>query len=210
MTEVINHPPFAIAIPGTMDTSVDIILLASGFSARFGPENKLLRPFHGKSLVGYALDLACSLRLGGEVLFVHAVTEVGSEAGGRPVRKIFNAHPEHGLRESVRLGVETSSASYYLFIPCDQPFLDRATIETIVSRRLPGRIVSPRCRGKPGNPTLFSAFFRQELLSLADGESPRLLKRRHADRVDWVEFENPRPFRDIDTTEDFQALAEIF
>lgn len=192
-----------------MDPYIDIILLASGFSVRFGAENKLLRRFRGRTLVGRALDLACSLRLGGEVYLVHADPEVGKEGDGLPVRKIRNEHPERGLRESVRLGVEASAAAYYLFLPCDQPLLDQITVGAIVSRRGPGRIVVPGCRGKPGNPTLFSAFFRQELLALADGESPRILKRRHADRVEAVEFDDPRPFYDIDTQKDFEELGLI-
>lgn len=192
-----------------MTDAIDVILMASGFSKRFGRENKLLQLFHGKSLVRRALELACSVRLGGEVLFVHGAGEIGRAAEGLPVRAIQNDHPERGMCESVRLGAAASAAAYYLFVPCDQPFLDIYTINAVVARRRPGWIVTPCHRGNPGNPSLFSSIYRRELLELADGKSPRLLKTRHGERVELVEIDDPLPLRDIDTMEDLELLQKF-
>jgi CTP:molybdopterin cytidylyltransferase MocA len=56
---------------------------------------------------------------------------------------------------------------------------------------------------------LFSARFREELLTLPDGDSPRLLKRRHAAEVVSVEIANPFPLRDIDTVDELRLLEQI-
>lgn len=189
-----------------MTGTVDVILLASGFSRRFGGGNKLLRTFRGKTLIARALELACSLPYGGRVILVHAAAETAEAAGGFPVLSIRNQRPERGMSESVRLGVEASAAGQYLFMPCDQPLLDAAAVDAVVSRRAPGRIVVPRHAGSPGNPVLFSADFREELLTLPDGDSPRLLKKRHADSVLHVDIDNPLPLRDVDTEEDLRLL----
>lgn len=189
-----------------MADSVDVVLLASGFSRRFGGKNKLLHPFQGKTLLARALELACSLQLGGKAILVHAAPEVAEAARDFPALAVRNDRPDRGICESVRLGVLASSAAHYLFLPCDQPLLDAATVDAVVSRRHPGGIVVPTHAGQPGNPVLFSSFFREELLTLPDGDSPRLLKKRHADRVVYVNINSPFPLRDADTEE---ALREL-
>ncbi len=63
-----------------MAGAVDVILLASGFSRRFGGGNKLLRTFRGKTLIARALELACSLSLGGKAILVHAAPETAAAA----------------------------------------------------------------------------------------------------------------------------------
>lgn len=191
-----------------MTDSVDIILLAAGLSSRFGRENKLLQTFRGKSLLVRALELACSSATNGEPILVYSAPETEAEAKRFPVRRVHNPHPEHGFGVSVELGVAASTASHYLFVLCDQPLLDGATIDAVVSRRCPGGIVVPRHAGRPGNPALFSSFFRRELLTLPAGQSPRLLKERHADRVEAVDIENPWPLRDADTPEDLRTLEK--
>lgn len=193
-----------------MTDSVDVVLLASGFSRRFGGRNKLLQMFRGKTLLGRALELACSLSLNGKIILTYAEAETGEAGRGFPVLAVRNERPERGICESVRLGVAASSAAHYLFMPCDQPLLDAATVDAVVSRRAPGRIVVPTHAGSPGNPVLFSAVFRGELLTLPDGDSPRLLKKRHAGSVVSVNIDSPLPLRDIDTEEDLRMLEEAF
>jgi molybdenum cofactor cytidylyltransferase len=207
------------------------ILMASGFSKRFGKPNKLLSPFRGKALARHTLDLVCGLNCFSRIVFVAAEKAVFALAGDLPVRAVCNEHPERGPRESIRLGLEAalvenetpgetprrpphptgpvsgggpsgSRPDYYMFFPCDQPLLDAATVRRIVDARRPGHIVQPCCRGEPGNPVLFSAAFRKELLTLGDGEQGLDLIRRHSDCLIQVEIADPAlspsPLTDID------------
>ena len=182
---------------------VTAILLASGFSKRFGDRNKLLVPFRGKPMARHTLELAAAQDFSGGILFIAAPDEVAALAADLPaVRVIKNTAPERGLRESVRLGVEAAGrAEYYMFFHCDQPFLDRDTVLRIISERRPGCIVEPRYRGRPGNPALFSAFFREELLALGEGETPRIIKARHPELVRIADVTNPLALEDIDDEE---------
>ena len=180
------------------------ILMASGFSKRFGEKDKLLFPFRGKPLARYALELAAAMGFQGGVYFVAASDAVAALAAGfGTVRLVKNPSPEKGQRESVRLGTEAAgpTVDYYLFVPCDQPFLDAATVRQILDKGLPGRIVEPRYRGRPGNPCLFSSAFREELLSLGEGETPRLIKARRPEAVIGVDILNPLALEDIDDEE---------
>ena len=206
------------------------ILLASGFSKRFGEQNKLLFSFRGKPLARYTLELASAMDFSGGIFFVAACDEVAALASDlRNVNVIKNGAPEKGLRESVRLGVEAADTAYaatkdaasvsdtciesYLFFPCDQPFLDVATVRLIIDERVKtggmGCIVEPRYKGRPGDPCLFSRDFREELLSLKEGETPRLIKSRHPEALRGVEVLNPLVLEDIDDEESLERLSKL-
>jgi molybdenum cofactor cytidylyltransferase len=180
------------------------ILLASGFSRRFGNENKLLVPFRGKPLARHTLELVCGFNCFNEVIFVTADERVAALAAGLPVTHIHNAAPEKGRRESVRLGVQAAGeAAYYFFFPCDQPLLDTETIAGIIAARQPGKIAQPRFRGETGgSPALFSSVFRNELLTLGENEKPNTIKARHPDALVMVETADLLVLTDIDTPED--------
>jgi molybdenum cofactor cytidylyltransferase len=208
--------------------------MASGFSRRFGGENKLLVPFRGKPLVRHTLELACGIDCIKDVILVTSFDEVVSEAlklsHSRNIKIIRNDHPERGQRESVRLGVEASSADWYLFFPCDQPLLDTETVTRIIGAKSEGQIIQPFFRrgatrrsfrhatqnspdgfgeGCPGNPVLFSASFREELLSLREGEHPRDIKARHPEAVYSIEVENETALFDVDDPETLLKLEGL-
>jgi molybdenum cofactor cytidylyltransferase len=197
--------------------------MASGFSRRFGGKNKLLVPFRGKTLVRHTLELACGIDCIKNVILVTSFDEAVSEALKlshlRSIKIIRNDHPERGQRESVRLGVEASSADWYLFFPCDQPLLDTETVTRIIgAAKTEGQIIQPFfrhtmrngpggfCEGRPGNPVLFSASFREELLSLQEGEHPRDIKAGHPEAVYSVEVENETVLFDADDPETLLKL----
>jgi len=183
---------------------VAAILMASGFSKRFGGRNKLLLPFRGKPLAAYTLELVSAFDFHGGIYFITSSGETAALAEHLPkVRAIKNAAAEKGLRESIRLGVAAADAdtAYYLFFPCDMPFLDKGTVQRILDERRQGYIVEPRYQGRPGNPCLFSARFREELLSLAEGETPRLIKARYPEALRVVDVSNPLILEDIDDGE---------
>ncbi|MDR0387151.1 MAG: nucleotidyltransferase family protein [Treponema sp.] len=212
-----------------MDDFLFAILLASGFSRRFGGENKLLVPFRGKPLARHTLDLVLNMKVWKGIFFVCACDRVAAlardaaaAADGPPLEVIRNAAPEKGRRESVRLGVEAANlraaaasaplkagAIYYAFFPCDQPFLDAATVRRVLDARRPGCIAEARFQGTPGNPGVFSDFFRDELLALGEGETPKRIKTRHPGRIIPVELASGFPLTDIDSREDFRKAAAV-
>jgi len=191
---------------------VAAILMASGFSRRFGPENKLLTPFKGKPLARYALELAVEFNFTGGIYLITTSSAVADLAADlSSVSVIRNSAPENGLRESARLGVQASGAKaeFYLFIPCDQPFLDAATVKSVLAVREAGCIIEPRYKGKPGNPCLFSKVFKKELLSLGEGETPKVLKERYPQALKGVETSSPLALKDIDDEKTHHHYSNI-
>jgi molybdenum cofactor cytidylyltransferase len=185
-----------------MIETTDAILMASGFSRRFGSGNKLLQPVGGKPLALCALELVCGLPFK-TVHFVAADADVLRMGEGFPVRICHNTNPERGQRESVRLGALASDAEYYMFFACDQPFLDAETVLSICGKAAPGKIVFPVYNGQPASPNLFSKVFREELLALEDGENARAVKSRHPGALIRVPAADGRVLADIDTYEDW-------
>jgi molybdenum cofactor cytidylyltransferase len=195
--------------------------MASGFSKRFGGQNKLRAPFRGKPLARHTLELVCGLECFTGVFFVAAEEPVLALAGGLPLTLVRNEHPAWGQRESIRLGLEAVSgagglpagdpaAEYYMFFPCDQPLLDAGTVCRIVAARRPGGIVRPCYRGEPGNPVLFSAAFRDALRNLDDGERGRDLIRRFPESLINVDIaEPPSSFSPLSDIDDPQTLSRL-
>ncbi len=189
-----------------MNRTVDAVLMASGFSSRFGKGDKLLQPFGGRPMAERTLKLVCESGLFGVVRFIYSQPEVGLLASNYPVEAILNKNPGRGACESVRLGVLPSSADYYMFLPCDQPFLDAETLETVINSRHTGRITVPAFGGMPGSPALFSSAYREELLNLADHQNARAIRDRHPEQVTLVEIKSRLPLIDVDTREELYEL----
>ncbi|MDR2257728.1 MAG: nucleotidyltransferase family protein [Treponema sp.] len=190
------------------------ILMASGFSKRFGDTNKLLASFRGKPLARHTLDLVCGLDCFSRIIFAAAEDPVLALAGGLPVTAVRNEHPERGQRESIRLGLEANpAAEWYMFFPCDQPLLNAAVVRRVVAARRPGHIVLPCCRGEPGNPVLFSGLFRDELLTLGQGERGRDIIRRHSESLIRLEIAPipglPFPGSPLTDIDDPRTLARL-
>jgi molybdenum cofactor cytidylyltransferase len=182
-----------------MKGGVDAILMASGFSVRFGEDDKLLYPFMGKPLASYTLSLALSFGGFSSVIFVAANPLVARIAEGSDAVVVRNDNAFRGQCESIRLGVGMASGDYYAFFPCDQPLLDASTLRLLLANVAPGGIVEPIFNGRPSSPVIFSKFFRDELLSIPDGESGRWVKHRHPDHVVQVRVPNEDALSDIDT-----------
>jgi CTP:molybdopterin cytidylyltransferase MocA len=190
------------------------ILLAAGLSRRFGPEDKLLYAFNGKALAWYTLDLVRRMGCFSPIVYVTARPEIAAlamETGSSvDIRIVHNNHPEYGLGESVRLGVAAAGeADYYAFFPCDMPRLDAATVKTLLSRAAPGKIVRPVHRGRPGNPCIFAADFREALVSLSAGEQPRDIQKRRPECIVSVEIANGAALADIDRIKDIENIGDI-
>jgi len=188
------------------------ILLAAGFSRRFGEQNKLLMTFRGKPLARHTLDLVCGMGCFEKVFFVYADETVAALAQGLEVTTVYNPEPEKGQGGSARLGLTAAARisgaepDYYMFFPCDQPLLDQDTVRLLLDAACPGSITEPSCPGGNHSPSLFSASFTDELLALKQGEHPRLLKARHPQALITVKIADPAPLADIDTIEDLERL----
>ena len=162
---------------------IDLILLAGGASRRFGGK-KLTALFHGRPLYTYAFDAASAVK------DLCRVTVVTNEEALRTTARemgfsVVNAPPpDEGIAASIRTGVAATDAQRAVcLMVCDQPHFTGELLRAFLlgfleSGKLLGRVYSGTT---PGNPAVFAAEFRTELLRLTgdSGGKQIFLGREH-------------------------------
>ena len=184
------------------------IILASGFSERMA-RDKLLLEIGGMPVVERVVRAAKSSLLDDIILIYqnNRVKEIGKQYG---VRTVYNDSAHEGQSAAVKLGVRESrpDTDAFMFLVGDQPFLDPATINTLIECHAsnPKDIIIPVYDGKRGNPAIFPSIFRDDLLALKGDIGGRAVIEKMGDRVKLVAIENSIANIDIDTQEDYERI----
>ena len=194
---------------------VSAVLLAAGESVRMGRPKPLLR-WEGTTLVQYQV---ASLLKGG-VDEVCVVIGAGGEAVSRlflnpsGVRVVPNPDFRNGKTTSVRAGVRAVSvtATAIVILAVDQPRPDWVIRRVVSSHLLTGApVTSPRYRGRGGHPLVFSARLRQELLDITEAnQGIREVVRRHASRMNLIDFDSRVVRLDLNTPDSYEAALRDY
>jgi molybdenum cofactor cytidylyltransferase len=160
------------------------ILLAAGFSTRFGRQ-KLLEPFRGELLVRKTARCFVEAGLHPVVVVVSPEPAFGDALAGLAVTIVENARPGDGVSSSIAIGVralpKTTSAA--LIGVADQPFLTVEAVKELVRAFAPGRIVVPRFGEHRGNPPIFDRRFFSDLMKLQGDRGGQVVVNAHPDAV---------------------------
>jgi len=187
------------------------IVMASGFSRRMGAD-KLMLEFGGKPVAERVIEAAKSSGLD-EVIVVCRDPAVSKIAENLGVSAVVNEKAQLGQSESIRLGVisANSEANGLMFIAADMPLLESRVIDMLIhefSMNLES-IVVPLYNGVRGNPVIFPASLKEELMSLSGDEGGRAIIEKFSERVIFVETGSSLSGVDIDTKEDFESLKAL-
>lgn len=191
------------------------IILASGMSERFGASNKLLARVGGlpviqrttQAYVGAGLDPIV-------VVLGHEAQELEQLLRRLPVRCVHN--PEYRLGQSRALvrGLEElpAGAEAAVIGVGDQPFLPADVIRALMARFKLDRplLVAPRYAGQPGNPILFDRRLFPELHAVQGDVGGRPVVKSHNTDIVWLDIDDDRAGRDIDTPADLAAAISEF
>ena len=213
---------------------VGCVIMASGLSTRFG-SNKLLAPFGpaGEPLLCRALDATATPRLAGRVVVTRSpkVQALCKEKGAACI-----LHTLPGRNDTVRLGLEALLAQHpdlagCMFLPGDQPLLQRDTVESMVGifgwhartdaeRGVPQketeRVIlrlGHRFKHDPnpllGSPVLFGCAHFEALRALPEGKGGSVLLKQYPKCVHTVYIGNREELYDADTPEALEALKKF-
>lgn len=172
------------------------ILLASGFGRRFG-SNKLLYEIDGIPMYQYALHMLHTLSrqtIDGQPIQVIVVSQYSSieqHAQKLGMQAVHNADAAEGIAASVRHGIcAAKHADWLVFFTADQPELRAETVREFLTRAIHSgkTLASAASNDQPGNPTLFSGAWREELLKLSGDTGGRKIMKRHPDEIFWFEI----------------------
>ena len=187
------------------------ILLAAGFSRRFGSVDKLLQPLpDGRSMAITAAEILIKaiptsiavLRPENKVL-AELLLNVG-------LKVVFCNDSEQEMADSLATAIRFSANfeaanDGFVIALADMPYIQSATISAVATKLSSGAsIVMPTYNGQRGHPVGFAAKFRHELENLHGDEGARSVIKRHPDEVELLQCDDAGILADIDTQADLR------
>ena len=110
----------------------------------------------------------------------------------------------HTLAKGV---IESSNATGWVIALGDMPFIQPATIKRVAEAIENGAwFAIPQHNGKRGHPIGISGRFRDELLALTGDKGARDLIAAHANKIEFVDVDDPGILLDIDTRADLNEI----
>ena len=185
------------------------LVIAAGFSRRFGSDKRLYRLRSGRSMLQATLapylevfrNVAVVVRANDSRVAQHLMSGTGPR---RPII-VTTALAERGMSASLADGVRSLAAWDYVFIGLgDMPFLRAETLRTLDARMREARtdriarIVVPVHQEQPGHPVGFSRDFFAELIALEGDRGAKSVVAAHPDAVVRVTVDDPGVVEDLD------------
>ncbi|WP_041977351.1 nucleotidyltransferase family protein [Ectopseudomonas mendocina] len=188
---------------------VAALMLAAGYSRRFGADKRRATLADGRSLLAASLTLPCSMLE--EVWLVlrpdEAPTGMDLPTG---VRVVQNAASAQGMGHSLAAGAERllaeSNADAVAIFLADMPSIHRDSLETLIAHSSANNIVLPSYQGKRGHPVLFGRNFWPQLATLSGDAGAKPVLQQNPNAVSIVELDDSGVLQDIDTPADLSQL----
>lgn len=192
-----------------MPAKIRGILLAAGYSKRFG-SNKLLQALPaGSPDAGVPIALAAAKRLLEVLPDSIAVVRPRAQKLAALLRDagcntVVCRNAAEGMGTSLAAGVRAAAdAEGWIVALADMPFIRADTIRAVVAALENGAaIAAPAYRGQRGHPVGFGKACYEELASLSGDQGARELLERHAASLALCETDDPGALRDIDRPSD--------
>ena len=189
------------------------IVLAAGGSTRMGQPKQLLS-IAGKTLVRKTVETALDAGCDPVVVVLGASADlVAQELRGLNIHTTLNPQWTLGIGTSIRAGAQTLLAlglplRAIALLLCDQPLISASSLQRLFQSHFDsGKDVAVSAYNQTiGPPIVLAPNLLPDLLSLPDAQGAKALWMSRPDIVHEVPC--PQAAADIDTPEDFQALAE--
>ena len=180
------------------------VLLAAGFSSRFGA-NKLLVEIDGQALVAHS---ATALSPCDRVIAVVRSDDelLQSELHTLGVDCVLNQEPGRGMGFSIACGVNAAAQSQgWCLLPADMPDVMAATTALLVDALHAGAaMAAPFYQGRRGHPVAFSHSFVDALCALDGDSGARSVLEQNAAQLTSIITDDAGVLVDIDTALDLE------
>ena len=195
-------------------TRISGVILAAGQARRIGVTKQLL-PFRQSTLLGQVIENARNSKLD-EIITVlgHDAPSIQSHINFEGINVVINNDYQLGQSTSLLAGLHHLSvwADAAMYLLGDQPLVDEHVIDTLITayEDTCSPLVVPMFEGKRGNPVIIDRDLFGELSSTVHGDAgARVLFKRHAGEIHFVELDRRCIHMDVDTMEDYLGLLAI-
>lgn len=200
------------------DSKVWAILPAAGHSRRMGAP-KLALPCDRSTIAGTVVRTLMSTDLAGVVVVTRReiVERLDLPRDQRLIVCLFESHEmidsiRHGLQilenAHVSSSAELQQVEGILVMPADMPSVAASAIQTCLEAFAadPQRIILATQSGRAGHPIIFPFSLRHDLVHMQNGLGE--LRKLHPNLVTFAEVPDDGIGADIDTWDEYAALAE--
>ena len=193
-----------------MNTKIDGIILAAGFSSRTGVF-KMGLPLGEKKLLQQVIDEMKELC--SRVIVVAGYKKekiIRLTQGYSNLEVVFNPNYKKGMFTSVKEGVKHVKSQWFFLTPGDYPLLSKAIYQKLLDARGESGpcVFIPVCNGGKGHPILVKSDLVKELLEEPDDSNLRKFINRKGFAP--VEVDDDAILLDIDTMADYQRAKEKY
>ncbi|NJM82867.1 MAG: nucleotidyltransferase family protein [Tabrizicola sp.] len=190
-------------------TQPEILILAAGASSRMRGADKLAEPIGGIPLLRHVARVALATGLPVNVVLPHSTSPRRAMLAGLAVRILDVGHPETGLSESFRAGLEClPQPAPVIVLLADMPEITTSDLSDMLLKwqDYPEMILRGSTQdGRPGHPVCFPAWSRAELVTLTGDEGAKSVLQRHRERTIHVPLPGDHATTDLDTPEEWAA-----
>jgi Uncharacterized MobA-related protein len=160
-----------------------VIVLAAGFSRRFGSPKQLYE-FEGQPLIRRAATTALAVAPTIVVIPPDA-PEIREALHDLDVTIIENPHAAEGIASSIRAAVARCDDDILITL-CDQPHITPAHLHALAEA--PAPLAATAYANSIGVPARFNRRFREELLALHSDNGAKSVLEAHRDEVATIKF----------------------
>ena len=209
MAELTSSDSNATAPDSLGPGPVALLLLAAGASTRMGQPKQLL-PYHGRTLLRHAAEIAVASGCAPIVLVTGSVHEaLIGEVSDLSIQAVRNENWESGMASSIQTGLLAVAPSQFravLIMLTDQPLVTPELLRQLAVRQhqTQAPIVATAYGDILGVPAVFNRAMLPALLKLQGAQGAARLIASLGPAVGQVVF--PAGLLDVDTPEQYAAL----
>jgi molybdenum cofactor cytidylyltransferase len=191
-----------------MNPKTGAIVLAAGFSTRFGGMKLCAKLANGKTVFNQTLQNIITAIPNSIIVTRPEVAKFLSIRASKYSSLHIFKNAESGMGASLSYGIQ-QIRDWDACVVClaDMPFILPSTYSTIASSLTLERIVIPNYRSKPGNPVGFGSKFFPELISLIGDSGGKKIAFDNPECLYEVAVDDPAILMDIDTPADLEKFS---
>ncbi len=192
---------------------ISAIVLAAGTSSRMGSPKPLLT-LGGRPLLERVLETVRDAAVDDIVVVLgHEADRVRDGVSFDGTHAVVNPAYIEGMSTSLQAGLRAADprSDGFLIVLGDQPFVQSATINTLIERRngSQAKILIPTYGGARGNPVLLDRSLSEDVQSITGDQGCRAIFGHHTRGILEVPVDDPGILVDLDTPEQITRAEEV-